>query len=250
MEVHHHSHHGKKKWTDYFWEFLMLFLAVFAGFLAEYQLEHIIEHQKEEKYIQSLIVDLKTDTADIKSVIAFNITKFHGLDSLASLLNKQFISEVDEKRLYDLNKLYASNINTMGFNDRTIRQLLSSGNLRLIGNQAVSDSIINYYGDAKENVLGQEKLYSDMSLRLIFYSEDIFDNSFSLMKLRTDTSLYFVAVTDKMNLMTRKAEILKKYAQMIINARGFLGVYLNMLIDMSKRSERLLAFLQKKYHIE
>ena len=34
MEVHHHSHPStssghRKKWTHYFWEFLMLFLAVF-----------------------------------------------------------------------------------------------------------------------------------------------------------------------------------------------------------------------------
>ena len=35
MEVHHHGHTERKKWTHYLWEFLMLFLAVFAGFLAE-----------------------------------------------------------------------------------------------------------------------------------------------------------------------------------------------------------------------
>ena len=34
MEVHHHAHTSRKKWTHYFWEFLMLFLAVFCGFLA------------------------------------------------------------------------------------------------------------------------------------------------------------------------------------------------------------------------
>jgi hypothetical protein len=51
MEVHHHSHTSRKKWTHYFWEFLMLFLAVFCGFLAEYQLEHKIEKDKEWQYI-------------------------------------------------------------------------------------------------------------------------------------------------------------------------------------------------------
>ena len=53
MEVHHHSHPGhsgsRKKWTHYFWEFLMLFLAVFCGFLAEYQLEHKIEKNRERQ---------------------------------------------------------------------------------------------------------------------------------------------------------------------------------------------------------
>ena len=46
MEVHAHTHTPRKKWTHYFWEFLMLFLAVFAGFLAEYQLEHKIEKDR------------------------------------------------------------------------------------------------------------------------------------------------------------------------------------------------------------
>ena len=55
MEVHHHSHTARKKWTHYFWEFLMLFLAVFCGFLAEYKLEHVIELQREEKYARSLL---------------------------------------------------------------------------------------------------------------------------------------------------------------------------------------------------
>ncbi|MBK9661472.1 MAG: hypothetical protein IPO68_16495 [Chitinophagaceae bacterium] len=43
MEVHHHAHTARKKWTHYFWEFLMLFLAVFCGFLAENQREHYVK---------------------------------------------------------------------------------------------------------------------------------------------------------------------------------------------------------------
>ena len=48
----------------------------------------MIEHQRGKKYIQSLINDLKDDTAEIGSVISFNITKFRGLDTFATLLNK------------------------------------------------------------------------------------------------------------------------------------------------------------------
>lgn len=33
MEVHAHTHTQRKKWTHYYWEFLMLFPAVFGGFL-------------------------------------------------------------------------------------------------------------------------------------------------------------------------------------------------------------------------
>ncbi len=35
MEVQHHAHTARKKWTRYFRAFLMLFLAVFCGFQAE-----------------------------------------------------------------------------------------------------------------------------------------------------------------------------------------------------------------------
>jgi hypothetical protein len=37
MEVHHHPdlHHEKKKWKEYFLEFLMIFLAVTLGFIGK-----------------------------------------------------------------------------------------------------------------------------------------------------------------------------------------------------------------------
>jgi hypothetical protein len=43
MEVHTHTHTARKKWTHYFWEFLMLFLAVFCGFGVENFCEHQIK---------------------------------------------------------------------------------------------------------------------------------------------------------------------------------------------------------------
>src|SRR6187549_2045642 len=95
MEVHHHSHlasgethSARKKWTHYFWEFLMLFLAVFCGFLAEYQLEHLIENQREKKYIKSFIEDLKADTMKINQVLQTSIEQQKGFDSLMGVLKE------------------------------------------------------------------------------------------------------------------------------------------------------------------
>ena len=45
----------------------MLFLAVFCGFLAEYQLDHTIEGETEKEYIESMIADLREDSAKISS---------------------------------------------------------------------------------------------------------------------------------------------------------------------------------------
>ena len=55
MEVHHHSHTSRKKWTHYFWEFIMLFFAVLSGFFAEYQLEHKIEKDRARQFLQSMV---------------------------------------------------------------------------------------------------------------------------------------------------------------------------------------------------
>jgi len=86
MEVHHHSHTERKKWTHYFWEFLMLFLAVFCGFLAENLREHQIEKKREKEYILSMIEDLKEDTSSFKLVIRANTFSCQRIDTLISLL--------------------------------------------------------------------------------------------------------------------------------------------------------------------
>src|SRR5215207_4944514 len=87
MEVHAHAHTARKKWTHYFWEFLMLFLAVFCGFLAEYQLEHKIEKDRERQYIKSFGEDLAPDTTDLNSRIRFCALTVKVADSLILLLS-------------------------------------------------------------------------------------------------------------------------------------------------------------------
>ena len=246
MEVHAHSHTERKKWTHYLWEFLMLFLAVFCGFLAENQREHMVEHQREKKYINSLITDLKGDTALIRSVISFCITKFNGMDTLAQLLNKDILSNDQEKELYYLNDEYAASIYIMVFNERTIKQLLNSGNLRLVRKQETSDSIINYYGSL-DIIKGQENVYDEMSRRLIFSSEDIFENSASMTKMNADSSFYRDMRQEKMKLITKEKNVLRKYSQMIITARGMLANYVSMLFEMKRTGENLLAFLENEY---
>src|SRR4026209_496169 len=98
MEVHAHAHTSRKKWTHYFWEFLMLFLAVFCGFLAEYSLEHKIETDREKQYVRTMIEDLKLDTSVLNGVIQARTRRIEMLDSLSLLLyeagNKDYLSDL------------------------------------------------------------------------------------------------------------------------------------------------------------
>src|SRR5882762_978324 len=67
MEVHKHPHHvtDKKKWSEYFLEFFMLFLAVFLGFLAENWREHIVEHERAHQFLESMMLDVRTNMINL-----------------------------------------------------------------------------------------------------------------------------------------------------------------------------------------
>src|SRR5271170_314279 len=75
MEVHHHPdvHHKKKKFKEYFLEFLMIFLAVTLGFFAENIREHIADGKKEKYLIHLLKEDLTKDTARLHLLIYVRI---------------------------------------------------------------------------------------------------------------------------------------------------------------------------------
>jgi hypothetical protein len=144
MEVHAHSHTARKKWTHYFWEFLMLFLAVFCGFLAEYQLEHTIENQREKKFIQSLGSDLNADISRLTTIVKLRNERALMLDSFSRLLNSK------EALLRSNDLYYYNSFATRGVAfrftpvDGTMQQLKNGGNLRLVRKSFVSDSIISY----------------------------------------------------------------------------------------------------------
>ena len=144
MEVHAHTHTARKKWTHYFWEFLMLFLAVYCGFLAENQREHMIEHQREKKFIRSLISDLSADTNRLGTIIKLRNERAVMLDSFMVLLNKPD-AEKFSRTIYYFNS-YATRGVAFRFTaaDGTMQQLKNGGNLRLIRKASVSDSIIAY----------------------------------------------------------------------------------------------------------
>ena|SRR5688572_12149858 len=147
MEVHHHAHTSRKKWTHYFWEFLMLFLAVFCGFLAEYRLEQTIERHREKEYIISMVDDLKTDTTNINTHARYRADRRRRMDSLSLLLDQS-----DYLNNTGLIYYYARWVprNTYFYTtDRTIQQLKNAGGMRLITKKTAAESILAYDAQLK-----------------------------------------------------------------------------------------------------
>lgn len=147
--IHPHAHtppalseKGRKRWHHYLWEFIMLFIAVFCGFLAENFREHLVERQREKQYMESLLMDLKKDNEELANNMKAGEKIILYRDSLITELNKRPLKG-RENLLYH----YFSGASMgIGFHyyDRTVYQLRSSGEFRIIRKQNVSDALLAY----------------------------------------------------------------------------------------------------------
>ena len=136
MEVHHHSHTARKKWTHYFWEFLMLFLAVFCGFFAEYQLEHMIERDRAKELARSFYDELKNDSVNVAVKYQSRIKQENALLYLRKYFKDSAITNLSKN--FVLNFHYGIMFRTPSlFEPRTVvlEQLKNSGSLRYFKNK-------------------------------------------------------------------------------------------------------------------
>ena len=245
MEVHHHSHTPRKKWTHYFWEFFMLFLAVTAGFFVENQREHYIEHKREKQFISTLIEDLKSDTAQLALNIAYRRVREILCDSLIICIN-------EHRRKGSEIYFYARNLSRPQYfltNDRTLQQLKNSGALRLIRNLNASDSIMFYDQQMKylSTLSEDERSIRDNFRELIgtvFHGNILYSQIDS-----TDFANYNRPAGNPALFMHDEASINK-----VISSAQYLKTVIRGVRVRQERSkimaEQLLMFLRKEYHVK
>src|ERR1700757_4040185 len=120
MEVHHHPnlHHEKKPWKEYILEGLMIFLAVTMGFFAESLREHISNKEKTAEYMQSLLVDMKTDTTSINRYLERERAKVAAYNSLLDYLKKPLRNDTAFLSKFYKAAYFTIDRNGMTFTDR------------------------------------------------------------------------------------------------------------------------------------
>ena len=148
MEVHRHSspapggtHTPRKKWTHYFWEFLMLFLAVACGFFAEYQLEHKIEKDRAKQFLQSMLVDVRTNIKNLDSLISQDNIIIANHTVLVDWLLQD---SVTINRAEFAKKMGAVWVRNFLVRKETYEQMKSSGSLRYVGNIEFLKKMMDY----------------------------------------------------------------------------------------------------------
>jgi hypothetical protein len=177
MEVHHHAHiptSREKKWTHYFWEFLMLFLAVFCGFLAEYQLEHKIERDRSKQFLQSMLVDVRTNITILDSLISQDQIIIANHDSLVNWLLGDSVS-ID--RAAFAKTMGAVWIRSYFVRKETYDQMKASGALRYVGNieflkKLMEYERINNFAQSRNQDF-ERKYYTELFIPALYKSFDL-----------------------------------------------------------------------------
>lgn len=241
MEVHAHTHTPRKKWTHYFWEFLMLFLAVFCGFLAEYQLEHKIEKERAKKYIRSMYEDLKIDTSTFASLLSVYDEKISHLQTYNSCY-EAISANRDTDDCMGTIFFYANSFPDLITTDRTLQQLKSTGGLRLLKDED-ADSIILYDAEVRKSVQGERTDFQEVQTTLRNSSYDVLSFRGIYRKYFQPDSLQKIPMLlkDKREQVDKLFVILTRYLLVLYFRRESIS-------HLKKKAETLLRYFETKYH--
>lgn len=248
MEVHHHPHVGNKRLKEYLLEGLMIFLAVSMGFIAENIREKITNHEKEKILIESVIQNLKTDTATLNACIQRNIQKNYYQDTLLSFASKNL---TEAKNIHDFYYYFIKGTYLSLFlpSDAAMTQIKTDGGLSLISKKGVIDSVL-HYDKQNKTIERHNTVYTDES-------EYFWKMSYKIMDIRILKDTSYVNFFNGRN-MTKK--IPPKMPENKENMKIFFGsltrvlllteVNRNYMIQHKKDAENLLEFLTKTYELD
>jgi|SRR6185295_4297872 len=259
MEVHAHTHTERKKWTHYFWEFLMLFLAVFCGFLAEYQLEHKIEKERAKELAENLYNEVYADSIVIQQAIANRITKEKSYADFAAYIKDSNLVKPGMRFYLSFSNAFV-NHRPLIFEpkDGILNQLINSGSLRYFRNKQLQTDIgllSVAIGKIRSRVL-RENTFLDFTLRP--FQMKHFDNRW--LSLVTDKGTITVADAIEKNDVSQYPSPRILHLQQFdkdeaenIALQGIImssGTRLIVFKEYADANHSLLMTLRKEYHLK
>src|SRR5258705_12917988 len=247
MEVHAHTHTERKKWFHYLWEFLMLFLAVYCGFLAENVREHSVERHREKEYIASLVNDLEFDTAQFNYQLDVLEKKIPFFDSVFLFLDHP---DSFNNKLPVKNWINANSAIFYKPAEPTIQQLKSSGNLRLVGNKKILDSILVYDSWIIGAYLDQVRLCVQFQNNILQFSGKVFDyHNFNQLLNENDPTKWDTNLGYSFILLSNSKEKIQEMYNQEVDFK-VVCVFMNITLRQTRRkATNLIAFIKKEYHL-
>ena len=249
MEVHHHSHTERKKWTHYFWEFFMLFLAVTLGFLVENQREHYIEHKREIEYIRTMVEDLKEDTGSFNRVIQINLVANEKIDTLIALLKGKERSSFAKKIYYMARTIPLSDADLV-LQNKTFEQLKGSGGLRLIRNTQTQNKIGAYYQNNKFIETGFAPMQFQNRRDLFLAFDELFDAAIMQEIMRSPREMPTTIPDSQFKLLSDDPKTINRFCtryHIMYSTKRVTSIQAKYLFN---EATELIKYLKKEYHLK
>lgn len=237
MEVHHHGHTPRKKWTHYLWEFLMLFLAITLGFFVENQREHYIEDIRARDFAKTLIKDLQSDTAAIHAHNRSAKIFIANADSLLTLFNTRLEGRNSSRFSFYSRFVYWTVPIT--WNRATFEQIKNSGSLRYFKNYQLLEKLTKY--EAIINDIKAEGVAHAERGNLLLKQINMIIEPLYHYKL----SKYFLLSLDSMSAKTMES-LYPAAPESLENKRSEIREMLNMLIVQQRNIRRNINVTWKR----
>jgi hypothetical protein len=254
MEVHHHPdlHHEKKKWKEYLLEFLMIFLAVTLGFIAENIREYISEHERAKDFAGSMLRDLQTDTAQLRTYRAYFDYASKNVDTLMQMLSEKDPKDIPTGKLYWYG-LWGGAHRFFIPNQATFEQMKSSGSLRFFDKTIAYDAenydrLCRQMQTTESNLSG---IYTEVrkSRAMIFqfkYNEIanniVIANAQSFSRERIDSFM-----NTHPPLLSEDKLLFNQYVEMVRSR--FMHRSVVLADSLLRQSENLIGELENKYNL-
>jgi hypothetical protein len=249
MEVHHHAHTERKKWTHYFWEFFMLFLAVTLGFLVENQREHYIEHKREVEYVRTMIEDLKEDTGSFNQLIKINLIANEKIDTLIALL-KGKERNTFAKKIYYMARTIPLLDEDLLLQNKTFEQLKGSGGLRLIRNMQTQNKIGAYYQNNKFIETGFSPMQFQNRRDLFLAYDELFDAAIMQEIMRSPLKMPTSIPDSQFKLLSDDPKVINRFCTRYHVMYSTKRVTSNQAKHLFNEATELIKYLQNEYHLE
>ena len=136
-----------QKWPEYLLEIIVLIIGIYGAFALENWRDDRNELKKERKYLESLLIDLKEQSNVIEEQVLYE----NSVRTVCYYILENSIEELLKSDPDTLVSLISSLRTRMTFTsfDRTFEDLKTTGNLRVISNDAIKNEIITYYHQLK-----------------------------------------------------------------------------------------------------
>lgn len=229
-------------------EFMLIFFAVFLGFWADRWREKLFEREREKQFMVAMYKDLQSDTMDF----TLNIKKSN--EVIANMQKVIFLMNSPARFDSALSIYYYSRSITLHSpdyepNQRTYEQMKYSGELRLINDRSVADSVTGYYSSLVW-ILLQNTYIHDRLGDYMGGAENIFDGNAFLLILDNKPDSEVVKALPLNKYLTTDKLAFNKFFIRTQYFSGACKVTIPAATQALNKCKNLLKLLREKYHIK